>query len=391
MKHAILTIAAATFAMAASVNAQTISPDTTTQPLTASTETVAETKEKEIDLSKLTEQERKKLVFETINSGDTNQIKPLLKTLMYYRYNEAGETALTQAIENKDVAMVRVLVRDAVINLKNQAGETPLILALKKGNPDIIKLVSQRAKAGLKNDAGEAPLMLALESGDLYLLQRLISKGADVNIQAVGISPIYRATQLNDIQAVALLLRNGADASAANGNGDTPLFYAVSNGYDVISGILLHKSKQAQQDANWTNKLGEPLLIIATKSDRTQIAKILLDYGADPMAMDNLENTALHIAAEKGYADLVKIMLEKGAPADQPNIMGTTPIMAAAQNNHSEVAKILADYGANPNRRNYEGIAANDYGSFQMKQLMQQQYDNIVNDQVQNAEPPGNK
>lgn len=384
MKHSILTTVAAVFVLAANMNAQTTSQDTASQQPTATA--VVAASPKALDLSKLTAEERKKLIFETINSGDTNQIKPLLESLVYYRHNEAGETALTQAIENNDAAMVRVLVRDAVINLKNQAGETPLILALKKGNPEIIKWVSQRAKAGLKNDAGEAPLMLALERGDLYLLQRLIAKGADVNLPSLGISPIYRATELNDIQAVALLLRNGAIASTANGNGDIPLFLAVSNGYDVVSGILLHKSKQAEKDANWTNQLGEPLLITATKGGRTQIAKILLDYGADPLAMDHLENTALHIAAEKGYADLVKIMLEKGAPADQPNIMGTTPIMAAAQNNHTDVAKLLADYGANPDRRNYQGIAANDYGSFQMKQLMQQQYEDLVNDQVKNPE-----
>lgn len=385
MKHSILTILTGIVTgIAMSVNAQQPIQDTTAQ------QAAVENKAQEIDLSKLSDTERKKLIFETVNAGDTNKIKPLLKALMYYRHNEAGETALTQAIENQDAAMVRVLVRDAVINLKNQAGETPLTLALKKGNPEIIQLVSHRAKAALKNDAGEAPLALALESGDLYLLQRLMDKGADVNIHAVGITPIYRAAELNNIQAVALLLRNGADPSIPNVNGETPLHLAVANGYDVVTGILLHKSKQAEKDANWTNKLGEPLLITATKLGYTGIAKILLDYGADPMAFDHLENTALHIAAEKGHTDLVKIMLEKNIPADQPNIMGTTPIMAAAQHNHAAVAKLLADYGANPNRRNYAGIAANDYGSFQMKQRMQEAYDDIINNQMQNNTPFNN-
>ena len=108
------------------------------------------------------------------------------------------------------------------------------------------------------------------------------------------------------------------------------------------------------------------------------------------MTMDHLENTALHLAAEKGYAELVQIMLEKQIPADQPNIMGTTPIMAAAQNNQTEVAKLLAAHGANPERRNYAGIAANDYGSFQMKQRMQETYDNLIQDQMQNNAPSNN-
>ena len=44
--------------------------------------------------------------------------------------------------------------------------------------------------------------------------------------------------------------------------------------------------------------------------------------------------------------------------------MGTTPIAAAASNGHEPIAMLLAEYGADPNTRNYEGIAAIDYGSF---------------------------
>lgn len=382
MRYSLLIVLAAVLLSVENVNAQT-PVDTASAAVSA----VAVKEQESIDFKKLEEPELTKLVFETVNSGDTNAIKPMLKALLYYRHNEAGETVLTQAIVNNDAAMVRVLVRDAVINLKSKTGETPLTLALKKGNPEIIKWVAQRAKAGLKNDNGEAPIMLALEKNDLYLLQTLINKGADVNTRSTGVTAIARATELNDLQTVALLLRNGADPSIANANGEIPLYIAVSKGYDVISGVLLHKSKQQDKDANWNNKLGEPLLNRAAFLGNERIMKILLDYGANPTALDNMENTALHIAAEKGYTDLVKIMLDKGAPVDQPNLIGTTPIMAAAQNSHSELAKILADAGANPDRRNYEGIAANDYGSYQMKQLMQQEYDELVNEQLTKEQP----
>ncbi len=119
-------------------------------------------KTKTTDLSKLTEAELTQKVFDAINAQDSLQLKPLLNALMYYRHNEAGETALTQAIVNNDPIMVRLLVREAVINLKNKAGETPFTLALKQGNQEIIDLVSQRAKTGLKNDKDESPLMLTI-------------------------------------------------------------------------------------------------------------------------------------------------------------------------------------------------------------------------------------
>ena len=45
--------------------------------------------------------------------------------------------------------------------------------------------------------------------------------------------------------------------------------------------------------------------------------------------------------------------------------MGTTPIMAAAQNGNDRLAKLLVEQGANPETRNFEGIAAADFGDFQ--------------------------
>ncbi|MDX1939596.1 MAG: ankyrin repeat domain-containing protein [Saprospiraceae bacterium] len=343
-------------------------------------------KPKSTGVSKLTEEELTRMVFDAINAKDSAQLIPLLNALMYYRHNEAGETALTQAIVNKDPMMVGLLAREAVINLKNKAGETPLTLALKLGNLEIIQLISQRAKAGLKNDKDESPLMLTIERfDDLFLLQELIDKGADVNNKSNGITPIARATELGKIQTVALLLRNGADASKPNANGELPLFIAVQHNFDAIAGMLLYKSKQAEKDANWKNKIGETLLNLAATQGNGRLVNILLEYGADPKGGDYLENTGLHIAAEKGNIEMARTLLEKGAPADQPNMLGTTPIMAAAQNKHNEIAKLLAEYGANPERRNFAGIAANDFGVYSIKASIQAQYEQLVDSQLQTS------
>lgn len=340
--------------------------------------------QKATDLEKLTEEERTQLVFQTIETGDTNALKPLLQTLTYYRHNQAGETALTQAIINNDAATVSVLVRDAVINLKNKAGETPLTLSLKKGNPEIIQMVSRRAKAGLRNDQGEAPLMLAIERfDDLFLLQTFIDKGADVNRLTNGITPIARAAALNKVQAVALLLRNGANPSIPSVKGELPVYIAVKHNFDVIAGILLHKSTQPEKDANWKTQIGETLLNIAAEQGNTRLVSILLEYGADPGGMDYMENTALHIAAEHGYAEMAQLLIEKGAPTDQMNIMGTTPIMAAAQNKHETLATLLAENGADVNRRNFAGIAANDFGAYAVRDNIESAYEEMVDTQPQ--------
>ena len=316
------------------------------------------------DVSEMTQEEITAAVFQAINANDAAAITPLLNALTYYKHNEEGETALTLAIQNDNLDMVKILVKDAVINLKNEAGETPLTLAIKNRNPEIIKLVSKRAKAALKNDAGEAPLFLAMESEDLFLIQKLIKKGADINRKSNGQTPLSKAVTLNKPRTMALLLRNGADPSQANDNGDIPLYLAVQNNLDIATGILLHKSQQAEEDANWTNAIGNPLINIASEEGNHQIIRTLLEYGASPNSVDMMENTPLNIAAEKGDLATIQLLIDNGANIDHSNIMGTTPIMAAARNGHQEVANQLAVLGANPEVRDYSGIAANDYGNF---------------------------
>ncbi len=119
------------------------------QPKTTQPE---ESSKPDIDLSKLTVEEKKNLVFDAINSRDVEQVEPLLNSSVYYLRNEAGETILTQAIFNGDKAMVKLLVKNAVSNYKNTEGETPLTLALKLGSLDIANIVLSRAKPSLKNE-----------------------------------------------------------------------------------------------------------------------------------------------------------------------------------------------------------------------------------------------
>lgn len=107
------------------------------------------------------------------------------------------------------------------------------------------------------------------------------------------------------------------------------------------------------EEANWATKIGQPLIVIATEQGFDQIIKTLLDFGADPNQFDHLENTALNIAAEQGrYA----------------------------------LSNLLVQSGANPNTRNYEGIAATDYGSY----LNNRELDAIINafDQTQGTDNP---
>jgi len=302
--------------------------------------------------------------FEAINSGNADRIADMQKdSIHYYRKNEKGETALTLAIRNQNTPVVEVLTKRAVINLKNDAGETPLTLAIKGGNIDIINLVAKRAKAALKNDAGETPLYLALELDDLFLLETLLSKGARINHKSNGVTPLARAAELNKPKAVAFLIKNNAKINEPNDNGETPLYIAMQKGHDIVAGILLSKSADPQGDANWKNKIGTPILQLATANGNPAIVRILINYGAEVDATDYMDNTALCVAAELGHLEVIRALIQNNANVSHQNMKGDTPLMLAAANKKDEAVTLLLESGADATIMNYSGYVAADFYS----------------------------
>lgn len=318
---------------------------------------------------KIKNEKKTRFLFSAVERGDVPLAQEMIAdiSLPYYKHDFDGETLLTLAVREGQYEMVKWLCEDAVINLENEAGETPLTLAIKKQNPAIIALVLDRAKADLANQQGETPLMLAVSYAyEPAFIHELISKGANPNRLSNGVTPLSKAVDKENIPLAAMLVKKGADASIANKNGNIPLYQAVRSNHAVLAGVLLHRSPQPDIDANWQTPVGETLLNMAVVHQNTTLVRVLAESGADVNEVDYLENTPLHMASERGMADAVDVLLVHGAMVDLPNIMGTTPIMAAAQGGHTEIATKLAEAGANPDVRDYSGIAANDYGNYQL-------------------------
>lgn len=332
--------------------------------------------------NKLKDEEKIRFLFAAVERGDVLLAQTMLPDvkLPYYQHNNEGETLLTLAIGEGHYEMVKFLCEEAVINLKNEDGETPLTLAIKKKNTGIIDLVLERAKADLANDGDETPLMLAVTYGyEPGFLKTLTDLGANPNRLSNGVSPLSRAVDKENIASAAMLVRSGANPSLANDNGVIPLYQAVRLNHAVLAGVLLHRSRQPGDDANWHTPVGETLTNMAVAQENTALLRVLVEKGADVNSVDYMENTPLHLAAERGMAEAVEILLSHGAFVDAINIMGTTPIMAAAQRGHDDIANNLAQAGANPDLRDYSGIAANDFGSYEYSDpYLQQEVDFLL-------------
>ena len=82
-------------------------------------------------------------------------------------------------------------------------------------------------------------------------------------------------------------------------------------------------------------------LIDAARGGQEEVAKLLLDHGADAAGV-----FALMAAAACGHEEVAKLLLDHGADAAATNSNGVSALMAAAQGGHEAVAKLLLDQGA---------------------------------------------
>ncbi len=102
-----------------------------------------------------------------------------------------------------------------------------------------------------------------------------------------------------------------------------------------------------------------PPLKMAAIQNRLEFVKLLLEYGADPNAVDFFKSTALHSALEHNNTQMVRLLLEKGAKTGfltngkpLPNQNGLSELTIATIKKNKEAVELLLAHGADPNQYN---------------------------------------
>ncbi len=91
-------------------------------------------------------------------------------------------------------------------------------------------------------------------------------------------------------------------------------------------------------------ELGRGNLLEAARKGRVEIAKDLLEGGADMRAGDNIGRTALHLA---GNAEIVQLLLDNGADVETRDHIGRTALNVAAYEGNNEKVEVLLKANAN--------------------------------------------
>ena len=200
-----------------------------------------------------------------------------------------------------------------------------------------------------------------------------------------GRLPLHYAAQFGIVVICQLVMKHmqdwgqfnverGIDAKEWQDNeGLAPLHLAVIGGHPLSTKALLTGENWKGQNDNKTGMIRDvskssAVLALATKSNFTQIVKLLVDAGVDINWQDQTGETALHVAARFGHADCAKILLEgtKDQKADYElieNAFSWTPLHVASVDGHLSIVELLISAGSDLNKLDASGWTAKEHAA----------------------------
>jgi ankyrin repeat protein len=293
-----------------------------------------------------------------IKSGDTNQAMELISKASPESLNTPTGTALPlhEAIRQNNLILVEKLLslgadpNKPEIAANKAPGLTPLRVALSKKNADAAKLLIANKANPFDISAADSssPLSTAIKEGqsdmalvmlDSPLAETELAKPAGVNSILLHI-----AAQQNNTDVIKRLLELKIGINSLDGNGDTALIIAASNGCDETANFLMDNGADV---TIFDKKKYCALHLACSASKGNEIATIkrILDLGKYeplPPPKSDLEKAARGI-----FISPTDIDLRSG--------QGKTPLRYAISNDNAEACKLLLDRGADPNRVDIEG------------------------------------
>jgi type 1 glutamine amidotransferase len=151
----------------------------------------------------------------------------------------------------------------------------------------------------------------------------------------------------------AIVWSAGIEVPAAGVTGKaeaTPVYQTIDEAIAKgdLADVRVHLALKPESAKRGAREKSRTPLEQAVLRNKTEIALLLLDNGADPNSSDGSQRTPLHLAVERNNPAVLAALLKAGAKPNARDKDGWTPLHHAAAKNQLESAKKLLDGGADP-------------------------------------------
>jgi ankyrin repeat protein len=177
----------------------------------------------------------------------------------------------------------------------------------------------------------------------------LLQAGVDVNVHFAKGTALSGAAESGHLEMCCWLLDNGADPNSANPS-RSMVSYAVDSKKLEIVTLLLERGAKIEADNSETDS--SPL-VLAAVSGLEEIAKLLLEKGADIDHPESTLATPLYLASSSGHLNMVRCLIEAGADLKKVTKLGWSPLHASYD--RPEILRHLLAKGADINLESSDG------------------------------------
>lgn len=244
------------------------------------------------------------------------------------------------------------------------------------------QLVTQeRVEHWLEDGADiDTELANAVLASDVPRIKFLLTKGADINKRDnQGYTALQSAARQRKPKLIDELIALKADVNATDSDGYTALHHAVlRNSPEAVKALMTHGA-----DGNVLTAKGYTALALAIVDDHYKAAFALVEDGvAVDTAVGDAKLTPLMLASGKegnqltlgagkqriekwnpkdpGVLEIARALIEKGANVNAVSETGVTALILAASHNNTPIVGLLAQAGADPNAKTKDGMTAGD-------------------------------
>ncbi|WP_346665320.1 ankyrin repeat domain-containing protein [uncultured Mailhella sp.] len=247
-------------------------------------------------------------------------------TDIHFRTSD-GLTALHAAVEFQDIEKAALLIQRGInVNARSLKGNTPLHTATGTSST-LGYIVDKFEQEGIKlSQKDKNELELHLRATQLEMVSLLLEKGANPNAANKGkLTPLHNAARHGRSQVVRKLITYHANVNILDGQGCTPLVWAIkSDSLETVEVLLANGSDMKKI----TSPYFSPLHMSAAKGNLA-ITKALISHGATinhPIMIDDGESniTPLHVAATNNFPEIADLLIKKGADVTVKTSKGQT-------------------------------------------------------------------
>jgi ankyrin repeat protein len=175
-----------------------------------------------------------------------------------------------------------------------------------------------------------------------YTLAAVLVLVFSTSIHAVP-SDIHEAARAGDMEAIRNILSSDPQQlNALDKVKFTPLDWACTRAQWDVARYLI----EAGADVKAVGFDGGSAMHRACHYDKPEFVGLLMSKGADPEQQNQWERTALHVATRRGCLKVVKLLLDRGVDIHATTREGWTPLHVACMSGHDEIIDLLIARGA---------------------------------------------